>query len=100
MRALILFGLLVALPASVGVQPARPAAPARAIAITVDDLPFVHHAADGYVPAAQHATTRILAALRTHRAPAVGLLNENKLEAPTAGERAARLALLQQWIEA
>ncbi|MEO5822522.1 MAG: polysaccharide deacetylase family protein [Vicinamibacteraceae bacterium] len=102
MRAvvLLLFAAVVALPESVGVQPATPPRVTKTIAITIDDLPFVHHGGDGYVPAAQRATKKILAALRAHRAVAIGLLNENKLEAPTADERAARLALLQQWIDA
>ena len=42
----------------------------------------------------------MLAALRAHRVPAVSVVNENKLEAPTADERAARVALLTQWVSA
>ena len=42
----------------------------------------------------------MLAALRAHRAPAVSVVNEDKLEAPTADEHAARVALLKQWVDA
>jgi peptidoglycan-N-acetylglucosamine deacetylase len=76
------------------------AAPARTMAVTIDDLPFLPRGADAYLPAAGRGTTAILAALKTHRAPAVGFVNENKLEAATAAERAARTALLEQWVAA
>jgi peptidoglycan-N-acetylglucosamine deacetylase len=94
--------LVPALAAGVLARQSPPAAPApvRSIAITIDDLPFLHHGDEAFLPAATRGTTAILAALKAHRAPAVGFLNENKLEAPTADERAARLALLQRWIDA
>jgi peptidoglycan/xylan/chitin deacetylase (PgdA/CDA1 family) len=78
----------------------QPPASTRTMAITVDDLPYVHRLPDGYLAAAERATDAILAALARHKAPAVGFVNEQKLEAPTAAERDARTALLARWVDA
>jgi len=75
---------------------ALPICAQRSVAITIDDLPF---AGDGRsLLAAQQATTRILDALKQDRVPAIGFVNEGKIHIP--GERDARTALLQQWIDA
>ena len=76
------------------------ATPPRTMAVTIDDLPYVHRAPDGYLPAAQRGTAAILATLKKHGVPAVGFVNEDKLEAATAEERIARTALLEQWVAA
>jgi peptidoglycan/xylan/chitin deacetylase (PgdA/CDA1 family) len=73
----------------------RPSAPSRTIVVTVDDLPAT--------PAAELAEMRgitrgVLAALRKHRATAVGFVNEDRL-LPEA-QRSARIALLRQWVDA
>jgi peptidoglycan/xylan/chitin deacetylase (PgdA/CDA1 family) len=73
-------------------------AQSRTMAITIDDLPYVAHGHPQYLPNAQRATKAILQALQAHRAPAVGFVNEIKLQA--TGEVDARIALLQQWVEA
>jgi peptidoglycan/xylan/chitin deacetylase (PgdA/CDA1 family) len=73
-------------------------APSRTMAVTIDDLPFVTRGAGPYLPAAQRGTEAILAALKKHGAPAVGFVNEQKLQAPTAPEREARTALLARWV--
>jgi peptidoglycan/xylan/chitin deacetylase (PgdA/CDA1 family) len=65
------------------------------MAITVDDLPALP---SRDVAQMRHITDGVLAALRRHRVTAVGFVNENKLE--PAGERAARLALVQSWLDA
>jgi peptidoglycan/xylan/chitin deacetylase (PgdA/CDA1 family) len=92
--------LLVALALVAALVPQTPqpsAARTRTIAVTFDDLPFV--AAGGpYFPAASRATTELLRILRRHKAPAVGFVNEAQLDA--AGDRAAPVGLLQQWIDA
>src|SRR5690348_12322519 len=93
--ALLLVAALAAVPLA-----QRTASPPRTMAVTIDDLPFLHNGRGEFLPAATRGTTAILDALTAHGAPAVGFLNENKLEAATAGERAARLALLQRWIDA
>jgi peptidoglycan/xylan/chitin deacetylase (PgdA/CDA1 family) len=72
-----------------------PAGPARTVAITFDDLPFM-----GYglaLKGIQDETTRLLSALKRHRVPAIGFVNEDKLE--VAGEVDARVALLQGWLD-
>lgn len=73
-------------------QPAQP--PGRAIAITIDDLPYVAIGSTDYLRDAQRATTAILRTLRAHQAPAVAFVNENKL---TTDER---IAVLKQWVDA
>jgi peptidoglycan/xylan/chitin deacetylase (PgdA/CDA1 family) len=83
---------------ALGAWPARPAdspAPARTMAVTVDDLPALP---SGDVAEMRRITEGVLAALKRHRAVAVGFVNESKLE--PSGERAARLALLRSWLDA
>ncbi|MGH9940706.1 MAG: polysaccharide deacetylase family protein [Blastocatellia bacterium] len=70
----------------------------RAMAVTIDDLPYVASAGQPFLANAQRTTKRMLGALQAHRAPAIGFVNEGKLQA--AGERDARVALLQQWLDA
>jgi peptidoglycan/xylan/chitin deacetylase (PgdA/CDA1 family) len=72
--------------------------PARRMAVTIDDLPYVRIDDVPYLPNAQRATTKILRALRKHNAPAIGFVNERKLE--NSAEREGRIALLRQWVEA
>src|SRR2546427_4532970 len=72
------------------------AAPARTIAITVDDLPFV-----GYglaLTGIQEETAKLLSALKRNRVPAIGFVNEDKLE--VEGQFEAQVALLQAWLDA
>jgi len=75
---------------------ALPLAAQRTVAITIDDLPFVSR--DRALATAQAGTARLLKALQEARVPAIGFVNESKVHA--AGERDARAALLQQWIDA
>lgn len=65
--------------------------------MTFDDLPYVASAGQPWLPNAQRTTKQILAVLQQHRAPAIGFVNENKLQ---GADSAARIALLQQWLEA
>jgi len=74
------------------------AKPQRKMALTFDDLPYVNPARQDFLPHAQRITTEILRVLRAHRAPAVGFVNEGKLQA--AGEVDKRTALLRQWVDA
>ena len=91
MRLTLLLAVIV-MCVSVNAQIAR-----RAMAITIDDLPYVTIDAP-YLANAQRATPNILQALRKHRAPVVGFVNEVKLR--DGRERTASIALLQNWIEA
>jgi len=72
--------------------------PPRTMAVTFDDLPYVAAGQPQYLPNAQRATKEILRILRIHRVPAVAFVNEGKLQA--RGEVDARIALLQQWVDA
>ena len=79
-------------------QTPQTANPQRTMAITIDDLPYVASVGQPFLVNAQRITGQMLSALQTHRAPAIGFVNEGKLHA--TGERDARVALLQQWIDA
>jgi peptidoglycan/xylan/chitin deacetylase (PgdA/CDA1 family) len=68
---------------------------AKEVCITIDDLPFV---GPRDLPLARETTVKILYALREHKAPATGFVNERQLQ--VAGERDARVGLLQQWLDA
>ena len=100
--ALTAICLLVALPfvfllSTPAAQTSRP--PERLMAITVDDLPYMHLGSpDTYLASARRSTLEILRVLRAHGAPAVGFVNEGKLWAP--GQREERIALLKQWVDA
>ncbi len=73
----------------------------RTIALTFDDLPFAvpgNDQASGKLADVQRANARILKVLAAHHAPAIGFVNEIKLNVD--GERDARAAVLQQWLQA
>jgi peptidoglycan/xylan/chitin deacetylase (PgdA/CDA1 family) len=78
---------------------AQGAAKSRVMALTFDDLPFVT-VDQPYFPTAERKTTELLAVLRKHRAPAIGFVNERKLDDGGGAQRSAREALLRQWIDA
>jgi peptidoglycan/xylan/chitin deacetylase (PgdA/CDA1 family) len=91
----LLLALAALALATLPVVPAERPAPARTMAVTVDDLPALP---SRDVAEMRRITDGVLAALRRHRVTAVGFVNESKLE--PAGERAARLALLRSWLDA
>lgn len=79
--------------------PSEPAPPAlRQMAITIDDLPVA--------PPQRHSTVeqtaitdRIITTLLRHDVPAIGFVNENKLEVEGVVEP-ARVDLLRRWLDA
>jgi len=71
--------------------------PARRMAVTFDDLPYVDIGQRG-LPGAQRATKKILSVLQARRVPVVAFVNEGKLQ--VVGEVDARIALLRQWVDA
>lgn len=73
---------------------ARPAW-AEDVAITFDDLPTM--ALSPITPYAAVTTKALLAGLKRHRIPAIGFVNEVKLE---ARDKADRIALLKAWLDA
>lgn len=92
-------GLVVAgLVASIGVARAAPAPvapPAASIALTFDDLPGIVLRPDqDYVDATNRA---LIKGLKRHHFPAIGFVNEGKLDEIV---RSRQIAVLQHWIKA
>lgn len=69
-------------------------APARSVAITIDDLPTVRGRTQDRM---QHITDGLLAAFAEYKMPAIGFVNESKLG--NDAQRSERLALLRQWLQ-
>lgn len=91
MRASALLCLLISAALAAQSSPAP-----RTMAITIDDLPYMHaRAGEPMLPHARRATNGILGALRAHGAIAVGFVTEYRL----AGDQ-QRIALLKQWVDA
>ncbi len=84
--------------AATGVAPMAAAAPARTIALTIDDLLFVPGVLPDDLANARRVTRNLLATLKDRRAPALGLVNAARLE--IADQEAARTALLADWVRA
>jgi peptidoglycan/xylan/chitin deacetylase (PgdA/CDA1 family) len=81
----------------------RPLAVDRAVAVTFDDLPATEAGAVANdTESLETLTRKLLTAVREHRVPAVGFVNERKLF--VAGEGAAvvdrRTGLLRMWLDA
>jgi peptidoglycan-N-acetylglucosamine deacetylase len=82
-------------------QPANQQPPQRTVVVTVDDLPGAEFGTDhafGDLKELEKINHAIPAALRSHHVPAIGFVNEWKLQVPR--ERDARAALLQMWLDA
>lgn len=75
---------------------ARVAPASRRIAITIDDLPVVS-VVHRDLAFQEQVTRGLLAALVHHRVPAIGFVNENKLEENGAADP-RRVALLREWL--
>jgi peptidoglycan/xylan/chitin deacetylase (PgdA/CDA1 family) len=90
----VLIGLLAAVPACSQER----AAPVRQVAVTFDDLPVistVFHATSDH----RRITEDLLAAIARQRIPAIGFVNENKLETNGVLDP-TRVALLERWLDA
>lgn len=73
----------------------------KLVAFTVDDLPGAMPGSDrstGDVKDLDRINRAISSILKAHHVPAIGFVNEKKLQ--VKGERDARVALLQHWIDA
>lgn len=74
-----------------------PSPPQRLMAVTIDDLPVgppgAHSTAEQ-----RRITQDFLAVLRKHRVPAIGFVNENKLEVDSRVDP-ARVELLKMWLD-
>lgn len=71
--------------------------PTRRVALTFDDLPYVAIVNEAYLPAAARVTASLMKTLTRHGVPAIGFVNEAKLESAT--ERSGRIGLLRQWVD-
>jgi peptidoglycan/xylan/chitin deacetylase (PgdA/CDA1 family) len=89
--------LLVASTAPFAAAFAQSIAPAREIAVTFDDLPIASHALENDIRAQNVVTGRLLDALSL--VPAIGFVNAGRF-APHGPMEPARIAVLQQWIDA
>jgi peptidoglycan/xylan/chitin deacetylase (PgdA/CDA1 family) len=99
-RRLVLLVVTVALAVFWPVAPRVVAQSQRTMALTFDDLPFVRVASEDDEDPLENATrgtAALLEILAAHRAPAVGFVNEGKLEGP---KQDAYIDLLRQWIDA
>jgi len=95
--------LLVAHTGSAAAGNLKPESNSKAVAITVDDLPGAvpgrgSGAAVGDLKDLQRINRAITGILKSHHAPAIGFVNEWKLQ--VNGERDARVELLQGWLDA
>jgi peptidoglycan-N-acetylglucosamine deacetylase len=69
--------------------------PARAVAITIDDLPVASNTMTAAT--VTEMTTKLLTTLRDQKVPVVGFVNEKKLY--KTGEVDARIGALQMWLD-
>ena len=95
LAVLVSSAVLVACASPGSAAPTGAVPDARTVAFTFDDLPASR---SGSLEDMRAITTRLLATLRASRIPAIGFVNESKLERP--GEEAARTALLAEWLDA
>jgi peptidoglycan/xylan/chitin deacetylase (PgdA/CDA1 family) len=74
----------------------RPMQPARRVAITIDDGPVVGEMGD--LARFQHISSSLIGSLTAEKVPATIFINERQLNVP--GQRDARVAVLEQWLDA
>jgi peptidoglycan/xylan/chitin deacetylase (PgdA/CDA1 family) len=85
---------IVALPRPAALADTAPRTP-RTVAFTIDDLPASR---SGSLADTRRITAGLLAGFRAAGIPAIGFVNEVKLDVP--GEEAARERLLADWLDA
>jgi peptidoglycan/xylan/chitin deacetylase (PgdA/CDA1 family) len=76
-----------------------PAGAAKRIAVTIDDLP-VTPPGRHTVEQEERITAKLLAVLKDHEVPALGLVNESKLEGEDGAVDPRRVGLLTRWLDA
>ncbi|HLL71562.1 MAG TPA: polysaccharide deacetylase family protein [Pyrinomonadaceae bacterium] len=72
--------------------------PRRQVAVTFDDLPFTGDGGKTSLADLRAFTIKLLATLTSNKIPAIGFVNERKLQ--HEGEREERAALLKMWVDA
>ncbi|HZH30460.1 MAG TPA: polysaccharide deacetylase family protein [Pyrinomonadaceae bacterium] len=70
----------------------------RRVAVTVDDLPFTGDGGKTGIAELRGYTSKLLQTFTAKKIPAIGFVNERKLE--REGEREARIGLLKMWTDA
>ncbi len=85
-----------ALPAAIAAR--RQSSVVREIAITIDDLPIAGGLPRSIEPS-RVLTTRLLAGIAAHHVPAIGFVNEDRLETATGAIDPQRTQLLRQWLD-
>jgi peptidoglycan/xylan/chitin deacetylase (PgdA/CDA1 family) len=70
----------------------------RQVAVTFDDLPFTGDGGKTTPGELREYTSKLLSTFAAHKIPAIGFVNEGKLQ--RAGEREARVAVLKMWADA
>lgn len=93
----LIAGLIHAAPVARILQ-LRPAPPAREIVVTIDDLPTASVLRRD-LAVQERITADLLAALGRHHVPAIGFVNEEKLQADGHADP-GRVALLERWLDA
>ncbi len=87
-----------AAPSATDASPSPPPEASRRMAITIDDLPVAPPGRHTTVQQ-ERITEKLLAVLAEHEVPAIGFVNESKLEEDGAVD-ARRVDLLEAWLEA
>lgn len=70
----------------------------RRVAVTFDDLPDISSDSDS-LEQQQRITTGLLASLRRNRVPAIGFVNEYKLDGSNDQPDPRRVHLIEEWLE-
>jgi peptidoglycan/xylan/chitin deacetylase (PgdA/CDA1 family) len=73
--------------------------PAREVAITFDDLPIAGVLRRD-IEASRELTRKLLAGVAAHRVPAIGFVNEDKLNGADGAVDSRRVDLLRRWLDA
>lgn len=88
--------VVVALCALASLSAQSPSAPDRRVAITIDDGPAVNEMTD--LGRFQRITNGLIGAFQAAKVPVTMFVNESQLNVP--GQRDARAAVLDQWLDA
>jgi peptidoglycan/xylan/chitin deacetylase (PgdA/CDA1 family) len=92
----VLPSFFVLLTAAGSLAAPEPTPPARTIAVTFDDLLLAPNADD--LATVRRVNETLVGILARRKVPAIGFVNEGKLQ--VTGERDARIAVLQRWLDA
>jgi peptidoglycan/xylan/chitin deacetylase (PgdA/CDA1 family) len=72
----------------------------RLVAVTFDDLPFTGDGGKTSTSELREYTSKLLSALAADKIPAIGFVNERKLQGADERDREARIGVLKMWVDA